>query len=93
VLDEPAVADQPGELGPQVGADVAEVEVLERAVVRVVEQDQDGHHLAQVHAAGAVPVPPAVAQQAAAEQRLEPDGELVQVIEQWDDVHRRPPCR
>jgi hypothetical protein len=91
-LHEAVVADQPGELAPQVGRDVPDVEVLERAVARAVEQHQDRHDLAEVHRAGAVAARPAVTQQVPPQHRLEPDGELVQVVEQCDDVHRRPPC-
>ena len=99
-LHEPVVAGQAGELAPptpQVPAHVPQVEVLERAVVRLVEQHQrvhqDGHHLAQVQPAPAVapPAPGRRGQQVLAEQRLKSHGELVQVVEQCDHVHRRFP--
>ena len=96
-LHEPVVAEEQGELAPQVHAHVPQVEVLERAVVRLVEQHQrvhqDGHHLAQVHPAPAAAVPLAVPRQVLAEQRPKFHGELVQVVEQCDNVHRRPPSR
>jgi len=91
-LDKAVVAQQVRELAAQVLADVPEVEVLERAVVGGVEEDQDRHDLAQAHAAGAVAVGLAVLQESASPLRLEGDGELVQVVEQCDDVHGRPPC-
>ena len=93
-FDETVVTQKLRELAAQVLANVLEVKVLERAVVGAVKQDQDRHDLAQVHPALAMTAMSyAVRQQMPFPSLFERDGELVQIVEQCDDVHWRPPCR
>jgi hypothetical protein len=48
-LDEALIADQRGKLAVQVALHILDVIGLEYAVVRLLEQDHNGHHFAGVH--------------------------------------------
>jgi hypothetical protein len=82
-----------GELATQMLVDVMQIKVLEGAIVGCVEEDQDGHDLAEMHPALAMPVPFAIRQQMPFPLGFKHDSKLVQIIKQCDDIHWRPPCR
>ena len=61
--------------------------MFERAIVGVVKQHQDRHHLAEMHLPRTITVRLGIFQQRLFELRLEIDDKLVQIVEQCFNAH------
>jgi hypothetical protein len=68
-------------------ANLLDIEMLESAIVGVVKQNQNGHHFAETHVPGTIPMQLAILQQRPVELRMKIDNKLVQIVEECDDIH------
>jgi len=87
LFDKPAVAQPARKLALQMLANVLEIEMLERAIVGVVKQNQNGHDLTQAHLAAAVPMGLAIFDQMPLVLRFKSNSKLVQIIKKCNDIH------